>query len=63
VSARGAFICAATALGWYRSLADGANVAAVSMKPVAPDPETSLIYEDLHSQWLDVHDQMGNVNL
>jgi sugar (pentulose or hexulose) kinase len=63
VSARGAFICAATALGWHRSLADGANAAAASMKPIAPDPETSLVYGDLYTQWLDVHGQMGSVGL
>ena len=63
VSARGAFVCAATALGWYRSLADGANVAAASMMPVFPDPDTSFVYEGLYSQWLDVHGQMGNISL
>ncbi len=63
VSARGAFVCAATALGWYISLADGANASAASMTPITPDSEMSLVYEDYYSQWLDVHDQMGNVSL
>ena len=63
VSARGAFICAATALGWYASLADGAAVATASMRPVSPDPEVALEYEDLYSQWLQIHDQLGDIGL
>ena len=33
------------------------------MTPITPDSEMSLVYEDYYSQWLDVHDQMGNVSL
>lgn len=63
VSGRGAFICAATALGWYPSLADGAAVAAASMTPITPDPEATLEYKDLYLQWLQTYDQLGDIGL
>ena len=63
VSARGAFVCAATALGWYASLADGAAAAAASMRPMSPGPEAALEYEGLYNQWLQIHDQLGDIGL
>ena len=63
VSARGAFVCAATALGWYPSPADGAKVAAASLRPITPDPEASLEYEELYRRWLDTHDRLGDIDM
>jgi sugar (pentulose or hexulose) kinase len=63
VSARGAFVCAATALGWYTSLADGAAAAAASMRPVTPDPGIAFEYDGLYEQWLQIHDQLGDIGL
>ena len=63
VSARGAFVCAATALGWYPSLADGAEAAAAFMRPISPHPEAALEYEDLYHRWLQIHDQLDDIGL
>ena len=59
VSALGAYLCAATAIGGFASLEEAAGSVAGSLQPVEPDPLARAEYEDLYHGWVEAADRLG----
>ena len=63
VSALGAYVCAATAIGELDSLKEGAGSLAGRLRTVEPDPVACLEYQDRYERWLQLQDELEGVNL
>ena len=62
VSALGAYLCAATALGEFASLEEAAEGISGTLKAVEPDPKGSAEYQDLYERWLRLSVQLDDVD-
>ena len=63
VSATGAYLCAATALGDFGSLEEAAVSAASGMETVEPDETDAADYRDHYERWAEVREQTEAIGL
>lgn len=63
VSAFGAYLCAATALGEFASLDEAAGSARKGLRPVQPDLATSTEYEEHYQRWLETAEKLKGIAL
>ena len=63
VSALGAYLCAATALGQFASLDEAAEVIAMDLRSVEPEPLASTEYRELYERWVEVSGQLETIGL
>ena len=63
VSATGAYLCAATALGDFGSLEEAAASAALGMETVEPDETDAADYQDHYERWAEVREQTEAIGL
>jgi autoinducer 2 (AI-2) kinase len=63
VSARGAELCARTALGEFGSLEEASMSVRPRLRMIDPDPLDSAEYQDRYEEWVGLQDQLHGVNL
>jgi sugar (pentulose or hexulose) kinase len=63
VSALGAYLCAATALGEFASLEEAAAAARKALRPVQPDLATATEYEEHYQRWLETAEKLRGIAL
>ena len=63
VSALGAYVCAATAIGEFESLEQGAEVMGSKLVTAEPEPAAQLEYQDHYERWTQLLDELEGMAL